>query len=154
MDRNRGGRRLSSCPACKKAKKRCQHQIRSTEDQEMPLALATTLPQSFLLLVPQSYQVPHCSKKYFNTNSIVQRLWIAVLSEGRVGWLQATGCRWSTVAIPCTWTIRFQSHARFLFVHRENRGELALLYAGSDIRLQVRLLDFVNFRQGSAGFHY
>ena len=40
MDRNKAGRKPSSCPACKKAKKRCQHQIRSVEDQEMPLVTA------------------------------------------------------------------------------------------------------------------
>ena len=67
----------------------------------------------------------------------------------------ATGCRWSAVAIPCPSTIWFQSSAcvSCLLIERIEVS-LALLYAGSDMRLQVRLLDFVNFRQGSAGFHY
>jgi hypothetical protein len=46
--------------------------------------LATTLPQSFLLLVPQSYQVPHCSKKHFNTNISIQYYNCAALMDSSV----------------------------------------------------------------------
>jgi hypothetical protein len=70
-------------------------------------ALATTLPQSFLPLVPQSYQVPLWSNFYFNTNCVISMCWLctmcwvavapfkfAVLCKGGfVGYrLQVVGC--------------------------------------------------------------
>ena len=52
----------------------------------------------------------------------------------------------ATVAVPCPSTIWFQSSVCFscLLIERIEVS-LALLYAGSDMRLQVRLLDSVNF---------
>ena len=38
MDRNRSGRRLSSCSDCRAKRSKCSHQISPAEDQGMPLA--------------------------------------------------------------------------------------------------------------------
>ena len=117
-------------------------------------SLLTTLPQSVLLIVQQSYQVPLWSTFYFNTNCrdldvLVQchggTFHVCSVVQGWIGWPQVAGGRPRPSQSLVFWwfddPFNFHSSARdSCLLIKRMEVSLALLHAGNDVRLQVRLL--------------